>query len=291
MQSKTLSSQPKAPIASSMQLGWQNLVVEQFHQPIPGQATLHNPSEHTICLCLAARPFQLVQVRDNQIHRGLHGKGDITITPAGLSSLEQWEGEDYYLRIRIAAAFLNQVATEALDLDADQISIVSECKTRDLHIEHIGMTLLSELNHGQQGSNLYVESLSNVLAVHLLRQYSTRVSSEHLYTGGLTEQQLRQVIDYVDAYLGQEVKLSELARLLDMSQFHFSRCFKQSVGMSPHQYVMQQRMELAKRLLEKSETAIADIALQCGFNSQSHFGKYFRSFTGATPNTYRKNRA
>ena len=80
-----------------------------------------------------------------------------------------------------------------------------------------------------------------------------------------------------------------MANFLGISKFHFSRLFKRSTGVSPHQYVMLQRIELAKQLLKKADISIADVALDSGFNSQSHLGKYFRTFTGMTPKAYRKN--
>ncbi len=98
-------------------------------------------------------------------------------------------------------------------------------------------------------------------------------------------------MDYIDTYLEQNIKLADLAQLLDMSQFHFSRLFKrlfkQSLGITPHQYLSQQRVERAKKLLKKTDRLIIDIALECGFSSHSHLSKQFRQFTGMTPKAYR----
>ncbi len=293
MQAKTVASSSRSdstlrpPIASSSVQGWSNIVVERFDQPTPGQLTLHHSDEHALCLCLAVRPFQLVQVREGQLHRGLHSKGDITLTPAGLSALEQWDGEDNYVRIRLTTEFVDRVVLEALEMNPDQVSLLSECRIRDPQIEHLGMNLLAELTNEGLGGRLYVDSLANILAVHLLRNYSTIVPRTRTYDGGLPEHQLKRVTDYIHDHLEQEIRLSDLAAQLDVSQFHFSRCFKQSMGMPPHQYVIQQRVEQAKQLLDVSELSIADVALQCGFSSQSHFGQWFRKLRGMTPKAYR----
>jgi AraC family transcriptional regulator len=74
-----------------------------------------------------------------------------------------------------------------------------------------------------------------------------------------------------------------------MSQFHFSHLFKQSIGTSPHQYLIQQRIERAKQLLKQTDRSIIDIALECGFNSHSHLSKQFRQLAGMTPRAYRSN--
>lgn len=132
------------------------------------------------------------------------------------------------------------------------------------------------------------EQPENVLAVHLLRDYSTAQPHIVLYEGGLGDRKILQITDYIHAHLDQSIKLADLASVAGMSQFHFSRMFKQSMGISPHQYLLQQRVEQAKQLLKRSKLTIAEIALQCGFNSQSHLSKHFRDAIGMTPSDYRK---
>jgi AraC family transcriptional regulator len=156
-------------------------------------------------------------------------------------------------------------------------------------IEAIGMMLLTELQQENVGSRLYVESLRNILTVHLLRQYATSKLNLATYEGGLPQHQLMQVLEYINAYLHQDIKLADLAALLDMSQFHFSHLFKQSIGIAPYQYLLQQRIERAKLLLKQTERTIVEIALDCGFSSHSHLSKQFRQFTGMTPKAYRAN--
>ncbi len=124
--------------------------------------------------------------------------------------------------------------------------------------------------------------------MQLLRHHGTTSPQLPSYEGGLPTYQLNQVFDYIDARLAEDIKLADLAELLGMSPFHFGRMFKQSTGISPHQYVIQQRVERAKQLLKQTDQAIIDIAMDCGFNSHSHLSKQFRQVTGLTPREFRR---
>jgi len=274
------------PLCSSQTCGWQNIVVEEFCQP-PGQEKYQSIIEHTLCLSLNRRPSRVSQVIGDRRHTGLFTKGDLSIAPAGSLLFCQWNEEDQYLRIRIASEFLHQVAQETIEIDPDRLQLLSEFRSRNAQIEQIGTMLLAELKHGGPAGRLYVESLTNVLAVHLLRNYSAAQPCVAPYKGGLSDRQLLQVTDYINAHLAEDIKLTDLAQLVGISQFHFSRLFKQSIGVPPHQYVLQQRLEQAKQLLKETELPVMEIALLCGFSSHSHLGKWFRQHTGMTPKVYR----
>jgi AraC family transcriptional regulator len=276
------------PLFSSQTQGWDNILVEEFHHPA-GEGRMLYPNEHVICLSLAPRPVRLLQIQGDKSYTGLYGKGDFSIKPAEAPFFARWDSDDRLLQIRMAAPFIQQVAGEALAMNPDQIEVIPEFRTRDPQVEAISMMLLTELKQDNLGGRLYIESLANLLAVQFLRQYS--VSKPHLpaYEGGLPQHQLRQVLDYIHDHLAQNIKLADLAALLDMSQFHFSHLFKQAIGTSPYQYLIQQRVERAKQLLKQTERSIMEIALECGFNSHSHLTKQFRQLTGITPKAYRAN--
>ncbi|NET35111.1 MAG: helix-turn-helix transcriptional regulator [Cyanothece sp. SIO1E1] len=107
---------------------------------------------------------------------------------------------------------------------------------------------------------------------------------------GLPEYILQSTIAYIHEHLDQELRLAGIAKVAGISQYYFARLFKQSTGIAPHQYVIQQRVKRAKQLLEQRGLQIADIALECGFTSQSQLNKHFRVLTGTTPKAYRKQR-
>ena len=275
-------------ILSSQNQGWENIVVEQFCHP-QGEGGGYHSDEHTVCLSLVNRPIRALQIRENKTYSGLYTKGDISITPAEIRFFAQWDSDNHLLKIRLASRFIQRVATEALKINGDRLELLPQARIRDPQIEAIGLMLLSELQQEHTANKLYVESLSNVLAVHLIRQYTTAHLQAVMYEGGLTQRQLLQVLDYINAHLHQEIKLTDLASLLGMSEFHLGRQFKQVIGTTPYQYLLQQRIERAKQLLKQSDRSIADIALTCGFNSHSHLSKQFRQLTGTTPKAYRLN--
>ncbi|NJK67168.1 MAG: helix-turn-helix transcriptional regulator [Leptolyngbyaceae cyanobacterium CSU_1_3] len=276
------------PISSSRNQGWENILVEQFQHPA-GEGKTYYSDEHSICLSLAPRPVGLLLTQGDKTRTGLYAKGDFGITPAQMPVFARWDSDDRFLQIRIASRLLQSVARETLDKNPDRLELLPEFRTRDPQLEAIGMMLLAELKQENLGGRLYIESLTNVLAVHLLRQYAAAKPRLTVYKGGLPERQLLQVLDYIDTHLNQDIKLADLAQLLSMSQFHFSHLFKQSIGTAPYQYLLQQRVERAKQLLKQTDQSIVDIAFLCGFNSHSHLSKQFRQLTGITPTAYRAN--
>jgi transcriptional regulator GlxA family with amidase domain len=104
---------------------------------------------------------------------------------------------------------------------------------------------------------------------------------------GLTHTQLQQVLNYIQTHLDRDLSLTELAEVINISPTYFASLFKQAMAVSPHQYVIQQRVEQAKLMLSKTDLEIADIALQVGFSSQSHLTQHFKRFTGKTPKQIR----
>ncbi|WP_315874641.1 AraC family transcriptional regulator [Thermocoleostomius sinensis] len=276
----------RAPSLSSRSRGWNNILVEYFHHPA-GEGSTYYHDDHSICLSLASRPVQLLQIQGDRTQTGAYIQGDICLTPAQMPFFARWDSDDRFLQIRITASFVQAIASEVLNINLNQLEIVPECQIRDPQIEAIGLLLLTELQHEHSGEHLYVDSLTNVLAVHLLRHYTFTKPQFSDYTGGLPSRQLRHVLDYIHDHLHQEIKLADLASLLGISQYHFSHLFKQSIGIAPYQYLLRQRIERAKQLLHRSDRSITEIAFLCGFNSHSHLSQQFRQQTGMTPKAYR----
>ncbi|WP_320177610.1 AraC family transcriptional regulator [Roseovarius pacificus] len=107
--------------------------------------------------------------------------------------------------------------------------------------------------------------------------------------GGLAQHVLRRLDEWIDAHLDETIRLSDLAALADLSPYHLHRMFRASRGMAPHAWITDRRIDRAKALLRGPDSLI-EIALACGFASQSHFSRAFKAATDTTPTTWRSAR-
>ncbi len=142
----------------------------------------------------------------------------------------------------------------------------------------------------QQANQLTLSTASTLLLTHLIQHYSNVQWRLPGVKGGLAPVVLRRVLDWIEAHLAQPLLLADLAAEAALSEYHFARMFRQSMGLAPHQYVMQRRMAQAKRQIINSDLPLTDIALACGFNSASHFSNRFRAVYGITPSQLRASR-
>jgi AraC-like DNA-binding protein len=105
--------------------------------------------------------------------------------------------------------------------------------------------------------------------------------------GGLAPGITRRISEYIDSHLGENISLEAMAEMAGLSVYHFSRAFRQSIGVAPHGYLLQRRIEHAAHLLSRTELPLSEIALAVGFSDHSHFARRFRRLTGTTPSVAR----
>jgi len=139
----------------------------------------------------------------------------------------------------------------------------------------------------QNANQLTLSTASTLLLTHLVQHYSSVQWKLPVVTGGLSPFVLRNVLAFIEENLAQPLTLAELAGQAALSEYHFARMFRQSMGLAPHQYVMQRRMVKAQALISQSRLPLTDIAMACGFSSASHFSNRVKSATGLTPSQLR----
>ena len=188
----------------------------------------------------------------------------------------------------IEQALLDKIASPSDCANSSGLELKPLVYQHDPQLLAIAQSFKQEMTQGGIASQLYTDALALQFTIHLLRHYTTQSLTPKHYPGGLSRQQVKCLIDYMQMNLDRSIHLEELAALLNMSQYHFCRLFKRSTGVSPHQFVIQQRVDRAKQLLQKTDRNILDVAIHCGFTDGSHLTRHFRKLTGVTPTHFRQ---
>ncbi|MCA9906237.1 MAG: helix-turn-helix transcriptional regulator, partial [Anaerolineae bacterium] len=194
------------------------------------------------------------------------------------------------LRLSIPYTLFCRTIEELADRDPVTFDLCAFAGIHDPVLYHVGLRLKQELETPSSTSLLYAQSAAHLLTVHLLHTYATRQVVIQERQDSFSPRQSRQITDYIQTYLTQSLSLEELAQQIGFSPYHFARLFRQAFGESPHQFVIRQRVEYAKRLLTDPELPLAQVALESGFADQSHLTQTFKRHTGLTPRAFRQNR-
>ena len=270
---------------------WQNLkVIRNRHHVRESLIKPDKLTYHLITVYMGA-PSRQQSLLSGRNYNILQSAGNVAVISAA-TPLRSWydevEQDDIYLHLE--PELIKRVATESADLNPDKVEIVTALDSRSPVIESMARMAFDELQRGDDATatNLYADSIANLLAVQLLRQYSSdRLPPEKQYVNGLTNRKLALVLDLIESDLSEDLSLKSLAAAAGLSEYHFLRMFKQSTGYTPHQYVIGQRIERARELLKKTDMSITEIAYLLGFSSSAHLTLHFHRKTGITPSELR----
>jgi len=176
--------------------------------------------------------------------------------------------------------------TRHYDSECDARSLTSgRLGFNDHRLMRIAQLLVTECTSSRPTSRLYIDSLSLAL-------FSALVLPEDVpeVRGGLAPWQLRRVLDHLQANITRDVPLADLAGIAKLSTSYFCRAFRTSVGVTPHQWQLNARIEVAKNLMMDTSHPLSLIALETGFSDQAHFSRVFRKVTGFNPLSWLKSR-
>jgi AraC family transcriptional regulator len=276
---------PSAPVLSSQKASWNGVRASYYKLHTAFETPEHCSSQHLITISLNHAVVMKEQLLNGHLRSDRFSYGDICLTPATAPVLVRLQDASEFISLHLEPTFMRQIAAEVVD--PDQLEILPQFKLNDPLIYQFGLALKANIESESVCNRLYTESMATALSAHLLQHYSIQTPKIKSYSDGLSQVQLRQVTEYIDRCSAQNPSLIAMAEIVHMSPYYFSRLFKQSTGLTPHQYLLKLRVDRAKQLLKTTTLSIADIAGQVGFVDQSHLNRHFKRHFGVSPSHLR----
>ncbi len=213
--------------------------------------------------------------------------GHVTIRPAGCTTSLRWTaaGPVRTTSLYVTPQRLEDVALQ-MGMAPSQVELPDRFNVADPELQALAHTL-RQVATTDADDPLYLQTALQSIVVRLLRRHGATPPPSPDEADGLSRARLHRIQRYVHAHLDADLSLDDLAEEVGLSKYHFSRRFKQRTGQSPYQFVIYERVRRARHLLRETTRPLAQIALDVGFNSQSHFTRTFKRHAGATPGTYR----
>ena len=245
------------------------------------QTRYHRPGHHTLSVYLEGGE----QTERLDGPGGHGGAGKICLMPDHHGSEWLVREEFRFFHLYFSPGHLTRIAEEACDREGRHLALDDKTFIDDAVL----MTLanrLARLDWQEEGNRLALGELCNALLLHTFARHTREAPALVLPKGGLAPAVARRVHDYMVARLAEPVLLGELAAEASLSEFHFSRMFSQTLGTSPHRYLLGLRLRRAKALLAAG-ASLGEAASQCGFSSAAHLGNRFRGQFGLSPGQWR----
>jgi AraC family transcriptional regulator len=281
----------KDVLASSSARAWRGIAAEHRRHPA-GQIPSFRPQHMEIGIATGCHPESIVSRTGDGLRQHTRVEpGIIWFCPVGVLEedihISHWHD---VLHIYVPSERFAQVseARGGRQSRPDEVRYLGG--VYDERIRLIGRELADEMHNPSAAGSMRIDTQSFNLTACLVDNYSS--NAPVVKAGGgelrLDAMRLRRVLDFMAAHLEADIGLNDLAREARLSAFHFSRVFASTMGVPPHRYLSELRLERAKTLLALRVTSIAEIAAICCFSSQSNFTRAFRRATGETPLTFRQ---
>jgi AraC family transcriptional regulator len=279
---RTRPMRRKTPVCSSASRQWDGFLVEE-HAPTECESSNVSLLTDVVYLTLEDRT-DLEWRSDGQTVSKLVQPGQISILPAS---------HPYSVKLRAAGgSVVVSLEPKLLTGAAAEQGVFGEVELVWVHgvddtlLRELVLALRSELRGTPCDHPAYAQSLASALAAHVVRRYSTDRLRLPRRPGGLTVPTLRATVQFIHENLAGEISIEQLALRANLSAAHFARMFKQSTGLSPHQYLLHCRVARARQLLAGTPSGLAEVASLTGFCDQGHLTRSFRQLLGTTPGAY-----
>jgi len=263
------------------------LINLEYFEAAPAEMPRERFAQHHILINLLEAPQRVENWRDGEHRDFTYRRNEIVVTPAGVESGWRWHVQSKVIVITIDPAQLERFAERELGLLLTNQQLLDQPQFDDPDLTAAAEMLLAALQTRSTGSEVMYESLARIFAVKLLERYGDEEDAEAQFSKSFTPAHYKRVLDYLADHFGDQIAIADLASVAGLSEAHFSREFRKTIGDPPHQFLMRYRVEQATKMLRDPGATLSGVAHACGFSDQAHLTRLFKRFTGQTPRQYR----
>ncbi|WP_043161010.1 AraC family transcriptional regulator [Bradyrhizobium sp. Ai1a-2] len=184
---------------------------------------------------------------------------------------------------------LDDVATQTGAPRIGELAYEAGIGHDDTVVRHLGASLVEGLRRPDETNQLFVDHMMLALTAHVAQTYGGMKRATEPSRGGLAPWQEKRACEKLESDLAGKISLEQVAAEFDLSVSHFSRAFRISTGLPPHQWLLRQRVKAAKQLMTVRDLPLSEIAISAGFANQSHFTRVFSSVVGVSPGAWRRD--
>jgi AraC family transcriptional regulator len=276
---------PGAVTAASDNLGWNGVWLRGYRY---GALDVVVPPVSDFTSVSYLRGATLMERRcEGAWTRTYCGPGDVSLLTRSQRSHWHWTEEIDVSHVYLSESLVSGICAEVTDRSIADVRLQDVVKTHDPIVTATVAAITGEARQQAFGSGLYVEAAATQLVVHLLRKYARVTFRERTGEGRLSPAQVRRMMDYIESRLHEQLSLETLAAVAGMGVWTFTRHFRESFGRTPHAYIIERRIDRARRLLVEGSLPIKEVASVCGFADQAHMTRLFRAHLHTTPATLR----
>lgn len=246
----------------------------------------------------ALTDFMLVSYRNGstRVDRRFEGRwteaqchpGDFSLLTRSQPSHWRWTSPVDVTHVYVSSELVARLAAEVFERPMVEVRLNDLLQAQDGVVNGIVTAIVNEIGDPATGGGLYIDALGVQLVVHLLRRYASVEPVSFSARGQLAPALRRRLVDHIEARLDQDLTLKELADIANMGVWNFSKHFRASFQTSPHQYIVERRVERAHALLSQDRLPVKTVAFMCGFSDQAHLTRAMRARLGCTPAALRK---
>jgi len=193
---------------------------------------------------------------------------------------------NHIMSVQIEKDFLQEIA--GLAYHKPEVFFKNEGHALERDMQELIQLFMEESKQRQAGCEFILQSLATQISINLLRSLKSNLPVLPLERDYFEKKNISRAVEFLREYYTKNYSLEEVARVANLSPYHFIRVFKAQTGKTPYKYLLDVKIEKAREMLKYTGLSITDICLACGFNNLSHFTNLFKRKVGLSPSGYRK---